>query len=169
VPNCEIRQKLFAIHQLAGLCRLAGRLLRFLLASSQMEGEMKTPLLVLAGVLVVGIPFASAEHGRHAVTREQVVVESPRNVHVVFTSGDVRVLREYYAPRYRRLPPGLQKKLARTGQLPPGWQRRIEPIPVVVERQLVVLPADYRRGVIDGNAVIYSSRRGIVFDATVLF
>ena len=90
-------------------------------------------------------------------------------VNVSFGTNDVRVIQQYYGAHPAGLPPGLQKKLARTGQLPPGWQRRIEPIPVVVERQLVVLPADYRRGVIDGNAVIYSSRRGIVFDATVLF
>jgi hypothetical protein len=90
-------------------------------------------------------------------------------VHVVFSRGDVGVLREYYVPRYRNLPPGLQKKLARTGYLPPGWERRVEPFPVIVERRLVVLPADYRRGVIDGNAVIYSPRSGIIIDATVLF
>ena len=37
---------------------------------------------------------------------------------------DVRIVREYYEPRYRALPPGLAKKYARTGHLPPGWARR---------------------------------------------
>ena len=50
------------------------------------------------------------------------------------------ILRNYYAPRYRNLPPGLQKKVARGGQLPPGWQKKFEPFPVVLERQLPVLP-----------------------------
>ena len=79
------------------------------------------------------------------------------------------MIREYYAPRYRNLPPGLQKKLARTGQLPPGWQKKMEPFPVVVERDLVVLPAGYRRGVIDGHAVIYDSRTHVMVDVAVLY
>jgi hypothetical protein len=91
------------------------------------------------------------------------------DVHVVFSTGDVRVLREYYAPQYRNLPPGLQKKLNRTGQLPPGWQKKVQPFPLAVERQLVVLRPEYRRGLIDGNAVIYAPRTGVIIDATVLF
>ena len=63
------------------------------------------------------------------------------SVHVVFSTEDVRVIREYYTPRYRSLPPGLQKKYARTGQLPPGWQKKLEPLDPVVERRLVALPA----------------------------
>jgi hypothetical protein len=34
---------------------------------------------------------------------------------------------------------------------------------------MVVLPADYRRGVIDGTAVIYNPRTRVIVDATVLF
>jgi hypothetical protein len=91
------------------------------------------------------------------------------SVHVVFGKGDVIVLRNHYAPRYRNLPPGLQKKLARGGQLPPGWQKKFEPFPVVVERELPRLPQGYRRGVIDGHAVIYNSRTNVIVDFAVLF
>jgi hypothetical protein len=35
-----------------------------------------------------------------------------------FQPHDVRIIREYYEPRYRSLPPGLAKKFARTGHLP---------------------------------------------------
>jgi hypothetical protein len=90
------------------------------------------------------------------------------DVHVVFSTGDVRVVREYYAPRYRRLPPGLAKKYARTGQLPPGWQRKIQPMPWAVERRLSVLPRGYRRGVIDDHAVIYAPHTGVIIDATIV-
>src|SRR4029450_8086166 len=58
-----------------------------------------------------------------------------------FEDREVRIIREYYQPRYRSLPPGLAKKLYRTGHLPPGWERRMEPLPVVVRRQLAVRPA----------------------------
>jgi hypothetical protein len=84
-------------------------------------------------------------------------------------AGDVRIIREHYAPRYRSLPPGLQKKYARTGQLPPGWQKKREPFPVALERRLASLPTGYQRGVIDGHAVIDGSRSQVIFDVAVLF
>jgi hypothetical protein len=86
-----------------------------------------------------------------------------------FEQRDVHVLTEYYAPQYRSLPPGLQKKLYRTGHLPPGWERRIQPVPVVVERQLVALPPDYRRGFIDGYVVVYSPRTQVIIDVAAVF
>ena len=96
--------------------------------------------------------------------------ESSRvDVHVTFSSHDVQVIREYYAPRYRKLPPGLQKKYARTGTLPPGWQKKMEPLPSSLERDLVVLPSGYRRGVIDGHAVIYQPNTQVIIDVAVLF
>ena len=131
---------------------------------------MKTVICAATLALFV-LPLSAAAHGRRDSHYSERVERVPARgeVHVVFSRGDVGVLRGYCAPRYRNLPPGLQKKLARTGHLPPGWERRVEPFPVIVERRLVVLPADYRRGVIDGNAVIYSPRSGIIIDATVLF
>jgi hypothetical protein len=87
----------------------------------------------------------------------------------VFSTEDVRVIREYYAPRYRSLPPGLQKKYARTGQLPPGWQKKMQPFDPVVERRLVALPAGYSRGIVDGRAVIYDDRTHVMVDMAVVF
>ncbi len=90
-------------------------------------------------------------------------------VHVVFATDDVEILRGHYAPRYRNLPPGLGKKVARGGQLPPGWQKKFEHLPVAVERRLHPLPSGYHRGVIDGHAVIYDSRSHVIIDVAVLF
>jgi hypothetical protein len=39
----------------------------------------------------------------------------------------------------------------------------------VVERQLVPVPVGYRRGIIDGFAVVYSPRTGVIVDVTALF
>lgn len=86
-----------------------------------------------------------------------------------FQPQDVRIIRGYYEPRYRPLPPGLAKKYYRTGHLPPGWERKMEPLPVVVERQLVPLPPGYRRGYIDGSIVIYSPRTQVMIDVVSLF
>ena len=126
----------------------------------------------IAGLLVGGVVL-NADKGskkkhkeaKHAVAREH---GTSVNVHVTFGTREVEVIRTHYAPRYRNLPPGLAKKYARTGQLPPGWQKKMEPFPVVVERELVVLPAGYRRGVFEGHAVIYNSS-GMIIDVAVLF
>jgi hypothetical protein len=85
-----------------------------------------------------------------------------------FQPAEVQIIREYYEPRDRRLPPGLAKKFYRTGHLPPGWQKKMEPLPVAVERRLVVLPPDYRRGYIDGSVLVYSPHTQIIVDAVVV-
>jgi hypothetical protein len=86
-----------------------------------------------------------------------------------FQPRDARIVTAYYAPRYRALPPGLQMKLYRSGRLPPGWQNKIEPLPVVVERQLAPVPSGYSRGYINGYAVVYSPRTQVVIDIVAVF
>ena len=105
----------------------------------------------------------------HAAAAEDNRSTESVSVRVVFGSGDVKVLRNHYAPRYRSLPPGLQKKVARGKSLPPGWQKKFEPFPVAIERRLSPLPEGHRRGVIDGHAVIYNSRTNVILDVAVLF
>ena len=132
--------------------------------------------MTLAGVLLGSTVATTAPkqgkghkkaHHEHATTADRS--DSHVNVHVVFGSGDVTLIREHYAPRYRNLPPGLQKKVARGGQLPPGWRKKFEPFPVALERRLVVLPSPYRRGIMDGHAVIYNTRSNVIIDVAVLF
>lgn len=130
---------------------------------------------VIAGLLVTVPLFAgdranNRSNGKKDVRRERVDrVETNVAVHLTFQPREVRIIREYYASRYRNLPPGLQKKYRRTGQLPPGWRKKMEPFPIAVERQLQMLPAGYERGVIDGHAVIYNPRTQVIFDIAVLF
>ena len=143
---------------------------------------MRTALCVAAAILLVGTAASDASQQRdrrrsdawaHADDRRDDYRDYRRDaggsVQIVFSSGDRRIVREYYGPRYRRLPPGLQKKYNRTGSLPPGWQRKIQPLPWSVERRLVVLPREYRRGIIDDHAVIYAPLTGRIIDATMLF
>jgi hypothetical protein len=88
---------------------------------------------------------------------------------VVFVMRDVTAIRTHYGTRYKNLPPGLQKKLARGGSLPPGWEKKMEPFPASLERNLVVLPAGYKRGVMDGHAVIYNPITHAIMDIAALF
>ena len=148
---------------------------------------MRRALLALtAGVLICGTSAALDAQGRGrgaSKDRKDSTVATPRDhvavsagirtgsgdLHVSFSTGDVRVIRDHYASRYRNLPPGLQKKVARGGSLPPGWQKKLEPFPVELDRRLARLPEGYARGVIDGHAVIYVPGTSIVIDAAVLF
>ncbi len=83
-----------------------------------------------------------------------------------FQPRDVRIISDYYGPQYRNLPPGLQKKYARTGQLPPGWQQRFRPLPPDIDRRLAPIPQGYQRGVVDGYAVVYNPITQIIMDIT---
>lgn len=137
------------------------------------------PLLtvMIAGVLVGGTMFAaSAEAGDrwHRSKHSRGVVYEPyyRDYRDdrggYFGPRDVTIIREYYRPYYRPLPPGLARKYYRGGYLPPGWATRIRPVPVYLEPELVVVPSGYRRGIIDGRAVVYNNR-GFILDVAVLF
>ncbi len=131
---------------------------------------------LLAAQLLAGATLYAQGNGRGRGKHQQARhIDGPdrhagvhADVHVVFSTRDAVVVREYYAPQYRNLPPGLRKKYARTGQLPPGWQKKMQPMPVAVERRLEPLPAGYQRGVFEGHAVIYRPG-GLIIDATVLF
>ena len=131
-----------------------------------------TITLALAGIFLMGMPFTGADsadaHSRKS--RIQVRVASGHRYvdHRYWTDLDVRLVRDYYRPRTRTLPPGLQRRYLRTGQLPPGWAKRVQPIPRHLGRQLIRLPRGYRRGVVDGRAIVYGPG-GLVVDVAVLF
>jgi hypothetical protein len=111
-----------------------------------------------------GRPDKGAKHAQATERREQNE-DAAR-----FSTRDAVSIHEYYEHRHRKgLPPGLQKRVARGEQLPPGWQKKLRPFPVSLERRLGPLPADCARGVIDGNAVVYNRRSHAVIDVTVLF
>ncbi len=55
-------------------------------------------------------------------------------LNVRITASEQVIIRDYYqthqiplaeTPKQKKLPPGLQKKLARGGALPPGWQKKV--------------------------------------------
>jgi hypothetical protein len=130
--------------------------------------------VLLAGHLVAGATLHAQGRGKgkhdakHDDVKHEAVSGTQTQIHVVFSTHDATVIREHYRPQYRNLPPGLQKKYNRTGQLPPGWQKKMTPMPVALERRLEPLPTGYHRGVFEGHAVIYKPG-GLIIDATVLF
>ena len=140
---------------------------------------MKKVLYVaIACLLMTTVAFANNDskkghsngRGKKAASAEPVSANGTNvAVNITFLPNDVRIIRGYYGTRFQGLPPGLQKKYRRTGQLPPGWAKKMEPFPVALEHRLAVIPPGYSRGVIDGHAVIYNPRTQVIFDVAVLF
>ncbi len=80
-----------------------------------------------------------------------------------FRQEDRVYLRQHYSGPVN-LPPGLRKKYYRTGTLPPGWEKRFRPFPVVVVRRLPPLPPNCDRGYVDGYGVVYDRRTRVILD-----
>lgn len=134
---------------------------------------MKRVLLVTALALAATVTLsanAKNKDSKRAAKKEAVATNvAPEATYVHFSLAEEQLIREYYAPRYRSLPPGLQKKVERGGQLPPGWRKKVQPFPYEIERRLAPMPRDCRRGVVDGHAVIYRTGSETVIDVAVLF
>ena len=78
------------------------------------------------------------------------------DVTVVFSNRDARLIHEYYREDDRR-------------SLPPGWQKKMAPLPVELERQLPPLRREEcRRGIIDGRVVIYNHRTMAILDVVAI-
>ncbi|MGH9719300.1 MAG: hypothetical protein ACRD8O_03755 [Bryobacteraceae bacterium] len=100
------------------------------------------------------------------------------SVDVVFTTGDTRVIVDYYrggggsglppglAKRGGDLPPGLEKQLRRKGTLPPGLRKKIQPFPAPLVSRLPPLPGDCgcRRVVYDKWAMLIHDATNTIFD-----
>ena len=84
-----------------------------------------------------------------------------------FEPHDLRLISTYYAQR-QVASFAVEKRIHRNGQLPREWATDLELLPAPVERLLVRVPVGYRRGLIDGFAVVYSLRSGVIIDAIAL-
>jgi Ni/Co efflux regulator RcnB len=124
-------------------------------------------------------------HGRHARGEDEGDDDRDRDEHhhhhhrrAMFLGHDRQAVEAYYfgkpysglPPGLARgggnLPPGLEKHLERNGTLPPGLQKRLVPLPVVLERQLTVLPPDCgcQRGFVGSDLVIVNISTGLILD-----
>lgn len=80
-----------------------------------------------------------------------------------FRQQDYGALVNYYQGP-RNLPPGLAKKYDRTGTLPPGWQKKLQPFPAELVQQLPPPPPNCGYGYIDGQAVLYDRTTQAIVD-----
>jgi hypothetical protein len=137
-----------------------------------MKRAILVTILALAATVTLSANAKNKDSNSKRAPKKAAVATddvAPEATYVHFSLAEQQVIREYYAPRYRSLPPGLQKKVERGGQLPPGWRKKIQPFPFEIERRLAPMPRDCRRGVVDGHAVIYRTGSERVIDIAVLF
>jgi hypothetical protein len=86
-----------------------------------------------------------------------------------FRQQDYGPLVNYYQGP-RNLPPGLAKKYYRTGTLPPGWQKKLQPFPPTLVQELPPLPpgCNCSMGYIDGQAIVYDRTTRVILDSVDL-
>jgi hypothetical protein len=85
-----------------------------------------------------------------------------------FRTEDYGAIEHYYSGA-RNVPPGLRRKYYRTGTLPPGWQKKLQPFPPELARQLPPPPPNCDRGYIDGVAIVYNRTTRVILDSIDLF
>ena len=131
---------------------------------------MKSRLLVVLLTAALAPALIACETGpRYG----EVAVHDPHYaVMVVFTDHDRRLIGDYYAPRYRSLPPGQAKR----DRLPPGHAWRARPnqrisddarwryLPYELEQRLTRLPPEYVRVVVGTDVVIMNIHTRVVVD-----
>ena len=81
---------------------------------------------------------------------------------VVFTNRDQHMIRRYFQSKPGNRPPGFEKHFERHRALAPGLQKRVQPFPAALDRQLPRLPGGYARVILEGRAVILGPNSTIV-------
>lgn len=90
-----------------------------------------------------------------------------------FSAAETQRLQDFYLQRpslieasRKDLPPGIRKKLARGGTLPPGLQNRV--IQDSVRHTLPPLPNGYERVIVDGRVLLIELATRAILDALIL-
>lgn len=141
------------------------------------------PVSLLGGLFLTGTTHGAPtpdaghgkKHGKHKGANGKGKGKSREAYY--YSSADRRLVHDYYmsssvSPVYFRnpepLPPGLQKKLYRTGTLPKGWRKQFVVLDPVLVRQLPPVPAYCDRGFIGGNLVLVNRNTSLVIDVVSL-
>jgi hypothetical protein len=122
-------------------------------------------ILSAAMAAVLCLP-AAAKHGKPGKPDKHGRDEERVEAYTHFRAGDSAMIGRHC--RVKSLPPGLQKKLYRTGHLPPGWEKNFAPFPVVVEQQLPPVCVGCRRGLIGNFAVVFDTRTSVILDIAIV-
>ena len=119
----------------------------------------------LTGTILHGDPAPDAGHGKkHGKQKGGKRKAKSREAYYYRPSSGAPVYYRNPNPR----PPGLQKKLYRTGTLPKGWRKQFVVLDPVLVRRLPPVPEYYDRGFIGGNLVLVNRNTSLVIDVVSL-
>ncbi len=133
--------------------------------------------LSLAMLLALSSPVLLAQKSGKG-TQEKTIGEKVRGVlpeaEAVFTEREQVLVKNWFRDnrsglppglaKREKLPPGLERQLRQRGKLPPGLQKKIQPLPVELERQLHRLPTGYRRVVVAGHVILMNDKTAVIYD-----
>ncbi len=128
-------------------------------------------LMLTAGVTARPQGKPKKDSGQTAGDKiRQVLPEAER----VFTREEITLVKNYFRDnrnglppglaKREKLPPGLERQLRQNGTLPPGLQKKVQPLPPELERKMRVLPTGYRRVVIAGNVIMMNEKTATIYD-----
>ena len=133
------------------------------------SGVLDYDILTVHSVRITGSAMETSDEPRRA-DRDQrensysFGPEQERVIRVWFSQASNRKNLPPGLAKRESLSPGLERQLQRNGTLPPGLQRRIEPLPVALERQLPPLSQGTRRIVLAGHVILLEVSTSRILD-----
>ena len=125
--------------------------------------------VILLGFLMLSVAPVYADDGGGAVLRA--------GVHAAFHEFERQMIYKYFKghvyepvvyeerggpPKKKGLPPGIQKKLARGGTLPPGIAKQHLPDGLI--KQLPAVPHGYERRIVGNDVLLVEINTGVIAD-----
>jgi hypothetical protein len=137
----------------------------------RMAAALLSALALASGV--VAAPQGKTKKEPRQTTGDKVREALPE-AERVFTTEEIALVKNYFRDhrsglppglaKREKLPPGLERQLRKNGTLPPGLQKKMQPLPVELERQMRRLPTGWRRVVIAGNVILMNEKTAAIYD-----
>ncbi len=128
--------------------------------------------------MAAGLGLAQDQGKEQGKDQSKEQAEAPKVVYPFFHDAEVKLMLDYYRPGSGHLPPGLVKKgevpaalsrqLRVTGTLPAALEKRVEPLPAELDKQLIEVPEGYKRGVCGTVALLVQAGTNLIVDALEL-
>ena len=138
--------------------------------------QKRVAALIVTASMMAGASAAMAQ-GRGLDTTSAVRLNSPSSsLFAGFGPDERRLITNWFRDsnnvstltpalaKQERLAPGLQKQLTQNATLPPGLERKGEPLPRALETRLPRLPAGRRRVVVGGNVILLDISTSMIVD-----
>ena len=125
------------------------------------KATLLSAALLFAGSALYAKPPQGEEHGNHKAKKEHPSnnKKASKQHRKEFSRADRSTIQDYY----RNLPPGLQKKYRRTGEMPPGWTKKVQvgqPFPAEYRQYAQPLPRELHDSVMRDSVGVEVIRVG---------